>query len=130
MPMKATTSGAERLHVARREPELPAEDVDRPRKAGERARDRHREEVVPGHADAAVARRLGVEADRPDAVAERRPVEDQPVDDERPDRDEEADVEALQQRVAPEHRQLRALDDVVRDRHELLRVTLQRAPER
>ena len=38
----------------------------------------------------AVARALGVEADRADAVPERRPVEDRPVDDERGDREEEA----------------------------------------
>ena len=107
-----------RLDVAGREPELPAEDVDRAREAGERAGDRHREEVVARDVDAAVARRLGVEADGLDAVAERRPVEDDPVDDERADRDEEADVEALEQRVAPEDGELRALEDVVRDRDE------------
>ena len=87
-----------------------------PARPGEGAGDRHREEVVARDADAAVAGRLGVEADRLDAVAERRPAEDQPVDDERADRDEEADVEALEHRVAPEDRQLGALDDVVRDR--------------
>ena len=99
-----------RLDVAGREPELPAEDVDRAREAGERARDRHREEVVARDADAAVARRLGVEADGLDAVTERRAVEDDPVDDERADRDEEADVQSLEQRVAPEDVQLRALE--------------------
>ena len=117
------------LDVARREPELPAEDVDRAREPRERARDRHRQEVVARDADAAVARRLGVEADRLDAVPERRPVEDGPVDDERAERDEEADVEALQQRVAPEDRELRALDDVVRDRDRRLRVVLERPAE-
>ena len=81
-----------RRDVARRDVELPAEDVERSGEAGERAGDRHREEVVARDADAAVAGRLGVEADRLDAVAERRPVEDEPVDDERGDRDEEADV--------------------------------------
>ena len=69
--------------------------------------DRHREEVVARHGDAAVARRLGVEADGAHLVAERRPVEDDPVDDERRERDEEPDVEALEERVAPEDRQLR-----------------------
>ncbi len=114
MPTKPTAGRG--LDVARREPELPAEDVDRAGETGEGAGDRHREEVVAGDADAAVARRLGVEADRLDAVAERRPVEDYPVDDERAERDEEADVEALEQRIAPEDRQLRPLGDVVRDR--------------
>ena len=102
--------------VACREPELPAEDVDRARDPRERARDRHREEVVAGDADPAVPRCLRVEADRLDAVPERRAVQDRPVDDERAERDEEADVEALQQRVAPEDVELGPLDDVVRDR--------------
>ena len=101
--------------VSRVEPELPAEDVDRAGEAGESAGDRHRQEVVARDADAAVPGGLGVEADGAHLVAERRPVEDEPVDDERPDRDEETDVEALKQRVAPEHRKLRRLDDVVRD---------------
>ena len=118
-----------RLDVARREPELPAEHVDRAGEAGERAGDRHREEVVPRDVDAAVAGRLGVEADRLDAVAERRPVEDQPVDDEGADRDEEADVEPLEIGVAPEDGKLRAVDDVVRDRHVRLGVVLERPAE-
>ena len=117
------------LDVAGREPELPAEHVDRPREAGERAGDRHREEVVPRDVDAAVARRLGVEADRLDAVAERRPVEDQPVDDEGSDRDEEPDVEALEVGVAPEDGKLGTVDDVVRDRDVGLRVVLERPTE-
>ena len=89
-------------HVVRVDPVLPAEDVDRAREAGEPARDRHREEVVPRHRDPAVVRRLGVEADRAHLVAERRPVEDEPVDDERGERDEEADVQRLERRVTPE----------------------------
>ena len=44
------------------EPELPAEDVERAGEPREGAGDRHREEVVPRDADAAVARGLGVEA--------------------------------------------------------------------
>ena len=87
-----------------------------PAEAGERAGDRHREEVVARDGDAAVARRLGVEADRAHLEAERRAVDDDPVDDEHRDRDEDADREPLQQLEAPEDRQLRALDDVVRDR--------------
>ena len=61
-----------------------------PARPAKRARDRHREEVVARDADAAVARGLRVEADRAHLVAERRAVEDEPVDDERADRDEEA----------------------------------------
>ncbi len=104
-------------------------DVDRACEPGERTRDRHRHEVVPRDADAAVARRLGVEPDGLDAVAERRPVEDDPVDDQRGERDEQADVEPLQERVAPEDRELGALDDVLRDRR-ARRDVLQRAGER
>ena len=91
------------------EVELPAEDVDPAGEPGEGAGDRHRQEVVPRDADAAVAGRVGVEADRAHLVAERRPGEDQPVDDERADRDEEADVQPLERRVAPEDVELRAL---------------------
>ena len=84
------------LDVERPEPVLPAEDVDRAAEAGEHARDRHREEVVARDADPAVARGVRVEADGAHLVPERRPVEDEPVDDERRDRDEEADVQPLQ----------------------------------
>ena len=118
-----------RLDVTRGQPELPAEDVDRAREAGERARDRHRQEVVARHVDAAVARGLGVEADRLHPVAERRAVEEDPVHDQRAERDEEPDVETLEQCIAPPDVELRALEDVVGDRDELLRVVLQRAAE-
>ena len=80
--------------------------------------DRHREEVVALDVDAAVARRLRVEADRAHLEAERRAVQDRPEDDERAERDEEADVEPLQHRVAPEDGQVHVVDDVVRDRVE------------
>ena len=90
------------LDVDHAEPELPAEHVERAADPRERAGDRHREEIAPPHGDAAVAGRLGVEADRAHLVAERRAVQHHPVDDERRDRDEEADVEPLQHRVAPE----------------------------
>ena len=83
-----------------------AEHVEAAGEAGERARDRHRADQVLAHADAAVVRRVRVEADGAHLVAERRPVEEQPEDDERGDRDEEADVQALQVLVAPEDRQL------------------------
>ncbi|MCZ7587743.1 MAG: hypothetical protein M5U27_02530 [Gaiella sp.] len=73
-------------------------------------------------------RRVRVEADRLDAVPECRPVEDRPVDDERAQGDEEADVEALEEGVAPEDMELRTFDDVVRDRNGLLRVVLERPP--
>ena len=64
--------------------------------------------------------RVRVEADRADLVAERSAVEDHPEHQHRRQRDEDADVQALQDRVAPEHRQLRARDDVVGDRDVLL----------
>ena len=73
-------------------------------------------DVVRAHLDPAVRGRFRVVADRPHLVAERRPVEDRPEDDQRGDRDEEADVQALELGVAPEHGQLRALRDVARDR--------------
>ena len=96
--------------VVRVDPELPADDVERAGEPGEHARDRHREEVVARDRDAAVPGRLGVEADRAHLEAERRPVEHDPVDDERGEGDEEADVEPLQDRVAPEDAQLRLLE--------------------
>ena len=87
----------------------------------------HHEDVVARHRDARRARRLGVEADRADLVAGHRAVEHHPEDDQRRERDEEADVQALQLRVAPEHRQLRARDDVVGHGHVLVGVALERA---
>src|SRR4029078_5798777 len=93
----------------------------------ERARDRHRQEVVAPDADSAVAGTLGVEAHRADAVPERRPAEHGSVDDQSGDAEQDPRVEALQQRVAPEDRELRALDDVVRDRNRRLRLVLERA---
>ena len=99
IPMKPIVRDVD---VVRVESELPAEHVHRAREAREAAGDRHREEVVARDADAAVARRLGIEADRPHLVAERRPVERDPVDDERGDRDEEAEVQPLEDRIAPE----------------------------
>src|SRR5207249_6496506 len=78
------------------DPELPAEDVHRACQACERTGDRHRREVAAGDADAPVPRRLRVEADRPYLVAERGAVEQDRVDDERRERDEEADVESLE----------------------------------
>ena len=82
---RSRRSRSSRPGCRRVEPELPAEDVERAGEAGEHARDRHREEVVARDADAAVAGGLGVEADGAHLVAERRAVEDQPVDDERAD---------------------------------------------
>ena len=105
-----------RVDVALADAVLPAGDVDGAREPGERARDRHREEVVPRDRDAAVASGLGIEADRAHLVAEGRAVDDDPVDDEHRERDEDPDREALQEREAPEDRQLRAFGDVVRDR--------------
>ena len=97
-----------------------------PARPAKRAGDRHRADEVLLDVDAAVRRRLGVEADRTHLVAERRSVEDEPEDDERGERDEEADVEALQLLLAPEHGQLRRVGDVVRDRHRLVGGVLQR----
>ena len=68
--------------------------------------DRHGEEVAPRHADAAVARRVRAVADRAHLVAERRPVEDDRIDDERGDPEEDADVGALEDAEAPERREL------------------------
>ena len=89
--------------------------------------DRHRQHVAALDVDAAVPGGLRVEAGRAHLVAERRPVEDQPVDDRRAERDEEADVQALEHRVAPEHRQMGLLDDVRRDRHGLVARVLELA---
>ena len=98
-----------RRDVELAEPVLPARDVERAAEPGERAGDRHREEVVAGDRDAAVARRLRVEPDRAHLEAERRPVDDEPVDDEHRERDEDPDREALQQLRPPEDRQLGAV---------------------
>ena len=54
------------------------------------------------------ARRLGVEADRAHLVAERRAVEHHPEDDQRGERDEDADVQALSSGSPQNDRQLRA----------------------
>ena len=72
-----------------------AEHVEAAGEPRERTRDRHRADEVLLHADAAVRSGLRVEADRAHLVAERRPVQQDPEDDERRERDEEADVEAL-----------------------------------
>ena len=66
-----------------------------PARPGERARDRHGEEVVPPHGDPRVGGGVRVEADRAHLVAERRPVEEHVVDDERGERDEDAGVQGL-----------------------------------
>ena len=90
------------LDVREADREAPAEHVDRACEPGEHARDGHREEVIPRDGDASVAGRLGVEANCPDLVAERRPVDDDPERDERREGDEHPDVEALEDRVSPE----------------------------
>ena len=97
---EADRAGREVAHVHR---ELDAEHVDGPRDSCERARDREREEVAAPDRDPAVARRLGVEADRADLEPERRPVEDDVVDEEPEERDEDAGMQRLD--VAPEHPQ-------------------------
>ena len=105
------------LDVEDADPELPPEDVHRAAEACEGAGDRHRQEVALGDADAAVAGRLGVAAHGPHPEAEGRARQDQPVGHQGADGDEDADVEALEDRVAPEHGEPRRLDHVVRDRH-------------
>src|ERR671924_379799 len=107
----------------------PAEHVDAAGEPGEGAGDRHRREVAPPHADPAVARRLRVEADRAHLVAERRPVQHDPEHDQRGERDEEADVQCLQDRIAPEDVELRACRHLLRHGHGLLRRILERPLE-
>ena len=92
--------------------ELIAEQVHRPCEPCEAAGDGHRQEITAGHADSAVTRGLGVEADRAHLVAEGGPAEHDPEHDERGECEEEADVKTLQLRVTPEDRQLRARRDV------------------
>ena len=75
-----------------------------PARPANAAGDRHREEVVARHRDAAVARRLRVEADGAHLEAERRAVDDDPVHDEHRDRDEDPDREALEQLRGPRRR--------------------------
>src|SRR5918996_1610891 len=93
-----------------REAELPAEQVEAARQAGEGARDREREEVVLLHGDAAVGGGVGVEADGANLVPERRSVQEQVIDDQREERDEDARVQGLE--AAPDLRQPRRLEDV------------------
>ena len=119
-PRRATAIPVNAIRFVAKSPvetaRLEAEEVDRAREAGERARDREREEVVLRHRDAAVAGRLRVEADRPHLEAERRPVQEDVVDDEREERDEDARVERRQ--APPDRPELRGLEHGVgaRDR--------------
>ena len=63
------------LDVVHAEAVLPAEDVHRAAEPGERARDRHRQEVAAAHADAAVAGGLGAAADCAHLEAQGRAVD-------------------------------------------------------
>src|SRR5919108_406655 len=108
---------------------LPPEDVARAGEAREEARDRHREEVVARDVDTAVAGRLGVEPDGADLVADRRPPQDEPVHDEGGERDEEADVQPLEDGAAPEDVELRPRRHLLRHRHRAGFRILQRAAE-
>ena len=74
-PMSSTGTSEDGDRVAH------AEHLDRAGQAGERPADRHRGDHRALDRDAAVARRLGIEADRAHLVAERRAVEDHVVDD-------------------------------------------------
>src|SRR3712207_8638793 len=58
--------------------------------------DRHREEVVERHRDAAVPRRLRVVTDGPHLVAESRPVQRDPVDDERRSEEHTSELQSRQ----------------------------------
>src|SRR5581483_7909425 len=99
------------LHVEHAELEQVAEHVERTCEPRERTGDRHGLDVLAPDVDAAVGGRIRIEADRAHLVTERRSVEDEPEEDERHDRDEEAVVESLQDRVAPEDGDARALRD-------------------
>ena len=80
-----------------------------PARPANSAADQHHLDVVAPGADAAVLGGVGVEADRAHLVAGHRAVEQDPEESRDGERDEDADVQALQLRVAPEHRQPRAL---------------------
>src|ERR671914_1468178 len=117
------------LDVVGGDAELPAQHVERPGEPREQTAHSHHEHVVLRHAHAAVAGRLGVEADRADLVAGRGAVEQEPESDHGNQRDEYADVEALKDRIAPEDRQAGGLDHVVRHRERRLAVVLERAAQ-
>ena len=100
-----------------------------PGEAGEQPAHRHHEHVVAADRDARGARRLRIEADGAHLEPRPRAVEQHPEHQQRRERDEDADVQALQLRIAEEHRQLRALGDVVRHRDRGVGVALQRPAE-
>ncbi len=77
----AGEADVEHGHVRGGDRVVHAEHLDRAGEAGERPADRHRRDHRALDRDAAVARRLGVEADRAHLVAERRAVEHDVVDD-------------------------------------------------
>src|SRR3984885_7555674 len=83
------------LDVCREEVELPAEDVERGRDAGERATDQHHADPRAADVDPGITRRLRVEADRARLVAEPRAVNQQREHDRECERDEDPDVEPL-----------------------------------
>ena len=128
---EAGADDARVLDVVGGDRELPAEDVDRAREPRERAAHEHHLRVGPAGVDAAVLGGVGVEADGARLVARDRAVQQHPEHDERRERDEDPDVQALQLRVAPEHVQPRVRDDGVGDRDGLVRggVGVQRAAE-
>ena len=104
---EAGADDARVLDVVGGDRELPAEDVDHAREPGERAADQHHLRVGPAGVDAAVLGGVGVEADGARLVARDRAVQQHPEHDQRGQRDEDPDVQALQLRVAPEHVQPR-----------------------
>ena len=102
-----------------------------PARPASRPQIEHHLDVVAARADAGVLRGVRVEADRAHLVAGDRAVQQHPEQDRHREGDEDADVQALQLGVAPEHRQPRALEHVVgdRDRRRGLVVAVQRAAE-
>ena len=74
---------------------LVAEHVHDPGEPCKAAGDRHRDDVVPRDADAAVPRRLRVEPDGANLIPQCRPIQGEPEGDECSYRNEEADVQSL-----------------------------------
>ena len=91
-----------------------------PARPGERAAREHHLHVGPPGVDAAVLRRVGIEADRARLVARDRAVQQHPEHDQGRARDEDPDVQALELGIAPEHGQVRIPDHGVGDRDGLV----------
>src|SRR6266508_2390721 len=105
--------------IAGRASEFEPEDIDRAREPRERARDRQCEEVVLGDRDAAVARGLRIEPHSPHLEAQRRPVEEDVVNDQGEEGDEQARMERRQ--GPPDRPQLNGVRDLSGARNGRLR---------